>query len=93
MVSLSRKSFFKTVLKKKHILWCEYLNRTNSVIHSKYIEARNKVAKLSSSLRRDYEKQLTNNFNTPKSIKRFFQYAKNQLSNDHRDISLMDSNG
>ena len=55
---------------------CEYLNRPNSVTHSRYIEALNKVAKLSSCLCRDYEKQLTNNFTTPKSIKRFSGVAK-----------------
>ena len=54
---------------------------------------RNIVSKLSSSVRRNYEKDLTKQLNTPKNIKQFFQYAKHQMVDVDRAVSLIDSNG
>ena len=39
------------------------------------------------------EKDLTKQLNTPKNIKQFFQYAKHQMLDVYRAVSLIDPNG
>ena len=70
--SYLNKPCFKLALKEKYKLWLIYTNSPNQETWFNCKSARNKVAHLAKYLRRSYENSITQQFNTPRAIKIFF---------------------
>ena len=83
---------FRETVKEKKRAWLIYYNYPSSSTWDNYKQARNRVAKLSIELRRNYEDRLSQNLTSPKAIKKFFHYAKQQGLNTHKKISLVGEN-
>ncbi|KAI6650124.1 hypothetical protein LOD99_6206 [Oopsacas minuta] len=71
----------------------DYVNTPTQGSYYSFTRARDRVTKLSLNLRRNSEKKLSQNLNTPLNIKKFFLYAKQQMIDSNHDISLFDSFG
>ena len=81
------------MVKEKRKFWTELNNAPSISSWTRYKGARNSVARLVVELRRKYERGLTQQLNSPKSIKAFFRYANHQRADIDNGISLTDEKG
>ena len=83
----------RKLVKEKRKLWTELNNAPSISSWTRYKGTRNSVARLVVELRRKYERGLTQQLNSPKSIKASFRYVNHQKAYIDNGISLTDEKG